>query len=586
MSGFCGRLGADGLRVLVPAGCDGRAGAQAGCAVLFSGYLANAQTLREELGLGGGADEAAVAAHAYRRWGEDVQQRLLGEYALVLFDPHARSALLTHDAVGLAPLFYEERAGELLFATDLLDLIGLLADDRLDAEYFADYLATGYITGARTPFAAVKRLVPGTTLRWSPAGSALRRTWDLADAGPPSRLSQRENEARLRELLTAAVRSSLGAHGQTWIALSGGLDSSTVACLAARERSTGIGAFSLVVPEYPDANEEPFMREVIAHTGMAWHALDTGTVLPFSALPDAFMAEPTAAVATAAMRKRRDALFARHGVTTLLNGNGGDMILGALPGPVPAHLADPLFRGDLAGTVRGVRAWSRGSDQQRSAAYWATRAVLAPALDHLRGRHIASNVQLALPPWLDASYAARMRIAERERRRIATRCATPGAQQVWDTVWVGALSAAARASTDYVVRSPLYSRPLIEFMQTVPWEQRLRPLCDRYLQRRALKGILPERVRRRAWKAMGTYPFVEGLRRSRDWMSLLCDDPRIVALGFTSRAAWREGVQQAALGQTYGDRYFLTAVAIEVWLQGLEEFRRARRPRALAMEAA
>lgn len=597
MKRFCGRLGADGLRVLVPAEGGENAGLQAGCVVLFSGFVANAGALREELGLadtlceelGLAGGEAALAAHAYRRWGEGVQRRLLGEYALVLYDPRERAALLTHDALGLVPLFYEERPGELLFATHLLDLIPLLANDALDPEYFADYLASGYISGARTPFASVKRLLPGMTLRWSPGGTVLRRTWDLADAGTAPRLTAREYDARRRayeerllELLSEGVRSAIGARGATWVSLSGGLDSSTIACLAARERGAAIGAFSLVVPDRPEANEEEWMREVIAHCGIPWHPLDIGTALPFSELPDGFLGEPSAAVVGAAVRRKRNALLARHGVTTVLTGDGGDVILGTFPGPVPAHLADPLFAGDLVGTMRGVREWSRAADDRRSPSYWIARGVLMPALAHLRGQQVKSDVPLPPPPWLDEGYARRMGLAERDRRRIATRCGTPGAQQTWDTVWIGALSMAARAATleEHDVRTPLLYRPLVEFMQTVPWELKLRPRCDRYLQRRALKGILPERVRRRAGKAIGTWPFVEGLRRSRAWAELLCADPRIVELGITSRAAWRDAVSQAAVGQTFGDRYFLTAVAIEVWLQGLEEWRRTNRAAA------
>jgi asparagine synthase (glutamine-hydrolysing) len=374
------------------------------------------------------------------------------------------------------------------------------------------------------------------------------------------------------------VRTALGKQGATWISLSGGLDSSTVACLAAREPAARIGAYSLTVPDFPEANEEEWMREVVGHCGIPWHPIDIGTALPFSELPDGFLGEPSPTVVHAAVRKRTNELLARHGVTTVLTGDGGDAILGTFPGPVPTHLADPLFSGDLAAAVRGVRAWSAQTGNTRSLSFWLSRAIVMPAYNHLRGKQIKSDVPIPLPPWVDAEYARRMRLTERNWGRVATRCATPGAQQVWDVVWMGSLSLAASAATleDHEVRTPLLYRPLVEFMLAVPWEQKLRPRCDRYLQRRALKGVLPERVRRRSGKAIGTWPFVEGLRRSRAWTDLLCDDPRIVALGLTSRDAWRDAVRQAAVGQTFGDRYFLTAVAFEVWLQGLADRRRAQ----------
>jgi len=583
---FCGRIGSSGLRVFVPHEADEGAGVHAGCTVLFRGFLANEAALLAELGSSADreAGEPAIAAHAYRRWGDGVQQRLLGEYALVLFDAREGTALLTHDALGLAPLFYRERPGELSFATHLLDLAALSSGDDLDPDYFADYLATGYITTARTPFASIRRLLPGMTLRWSPSGTTLRRTWDLAAVGTLPRLAAAEYEARLLELLTEGVRSSMDRHGPTWTSLSGGLDSSTVACLAAREPAARTGAFSLVIPDYPEANEEAWMREVIREYGIPWHPIDIGSALPFSQPPDGFTGEPSASIFHAAVRKKTNELLAQHGVATVLTGDGGDAILGTFSGSVPTHLADPLFSGDVVSAIRGVRDWRRKEGHTRSLSFWISRALLMPVSSHLRGKQIKSEPPLPPPPWLDEEYARRVRLSDRNWRRVATRCATPGAQEIWDTIWMGSLSMAAGAATHetYAVRTPLLYRPLVEFMQAIPRELILRPRCDRYLQRRALKGILPERIRRRAGKAVGTWPFVEGLRRSPAWMDLLCENPRIVSLGITSREAWRAAVHQAAVGQTYGDRYFLTAAAFEIWLQGFEAWRRANRAAAVA----
>ncbi|HWT07028.1 MAG TPA: asparagine synthase-related protein [Xanthomonadales bacterium] len=123
----------------------------------------------------------------------------------------------------------------------------------------------------------------------------------------------------------------------------------------------------------------------------------------------------------------------------------------------------------------------------------------------------------------------------------------------------------------YEQRHPLLYRPLVEFMAGVPWEQKLRPRCDRYLQRRALEGVLPELIRRRATKGNGNPAIVEGLRRSRDWIAYLCDDPQLAQRGIVDRERWRTVVRQASVGQTHDDKNFLAAVAVEVWLKQLRE---------------
>ena len=125
----------------------------------------------------------------------------------------------------------------------------------------------------------------------------------------------------------------------------------------------------------------------------------------------------------------------------------------------------------------------------------------------------------------------------------------------------------------YETRNPLLYRPLVEFMYAIPWEQKLSPQVDRCLQRRALKGVLPEVVRRRGHKAVGTWSFIEGIRRSGVWREYLCDQVKMAELGMVDAERWRQGVRQASIGQTHGDRFFLTGVAIEAWLKGLAGWR-------------
>src|SRR3712207_4628922 len=137
---------------------------------------------------------------------------------------------------------------------------------------------------------------------------------------------------------------------------------------------------------------------------------------------------------------------------------------------------------------------------------------------------------------------------------------------------------AAQRPAPYELRRPLLHAPLVEFMFGVPWEQRLRPDCDRYLQRRALRRILPESVRLRGNKGAYSQVVFDGLRRSREWTDLLTESPRLAERGIVDLGRWREAVTQARFGRTYTDRHFLTAVSLEAWLQQLEARRAARIP--------
>jgi asparagine synthase (glutamine-hydrolysing) len=548
----------------------------AGCRVLVRGYLADRADLRARLGVAAHGGDAELLAHAFRRWGPELQAHVCGEFAAAIWDVRAKTALLTHDALGLCTLFYAERPGGVAFAGELEDLIDADSAGELDEEYLADFLVHGVATGARTPYRAIRRLLPGRSLWWS--GGTLRElhTWNLAGIAPVACRDDAEYDERFRALLRAGVSSALE-DGPAWISLSGGLDSSSIAAMAAPSGGSTVGAYSVVSPRWPEADERPWMRAVVERYDLPWYTQDVELALPFSVLPTGFYGEPTPAIIDESHIGVTNELMRSHGVSALLTGDGGDTVLGAAPGTIPVHLADALFDGDPLSALRAVAGWKKRAHEQRSSTYWLLRALAAPSLAHVRGVRVRGSERLRLPPWLASEYAERTGLERRLLRRVAPRCRQPGRQATSDGLWFCGLatSAASRRRRTYDFRAPLLYRPLVEFMVAIPWEQKLRPRCDRFLQRRALAGILPELVRRRAGKAVGTAAFVEGLRRSRDWFGYLTDESALAERGMVVADRWRTAVRQAAVGHTGGDRSFLAAVALEAWFERLAVHREA-----------
>jgi asparagine synthetase B (glutamine-hydrolysing) len=262
-----------------------------------------------------------------------------------------------------------------------------------------------------------------------------------------------------------------------------------------------------------------------------------------------------------------------NNVGVMLTGHGGDTVLFASPGLIPTHLADSLFDGNLFVAFREVGRWKRGCSERGSYSYWMLRCFLEPAINHLRGRQIRGADRLVVPSWITRQYATAMDLVQRGARGLAYRCRAPGHQALWDDIWVTALAMATvpQQSLAYEFRHPLLYRPLVEFMCGIPWDQKLSPRSDRFLQRRALKGVLPEPVRLRTTKVVGSAALVEGLRRSRDWLAYLCDSPLMAERGIADAVEWKQAVQRASVGQTHGDKAFLAGVAVESWLKQLKE---------------
>ncbi|MGD0201954.1 MAG: asparagine synthase C-terminal domain-containing protein, partial [Bryobacteraceae bacterium] len=440
----------------------------------------------------------------------------------------------------------------------------------LDDEYVATYLARGYLTTARTPFVSIQRLLPGMSLTWSKDAYRCFRAWDLAKVAPVRLRNDSEYEEQFRSLLEAALRATVNPAGTNWVSLSGGLDSSSVLSVAGKLGLSNIGAYSFISPGSPQGDEQHWARAVIDRYPVPWYTVDAAEALPFAELPDSFefQGEPTSAVLYVKTHRLLDALFMQHNVKTVLTGHGGDAVLGASPGTIPAYLVDHLFAGHPLKALLATRDWSANHYNKRSVSFLLRHAVLGPAVAHLHGYQFEPDHGLPLPPWMEEQYAEKWQIFRLSRRQVATRDRYPGRQAIWDSVWAHALSAgSARSHVGYDIRKPLLYRPFFEFMYAVPGEQRVQPRCDRHLQRRALKGILPELVRRRGTKLFGTWAFVEGLAQSPGWLDYLCENPRMPQLGITTGPKWRDAIKQASVGNTFGDRFFIAGVTLEVWLK-------------------
>jgi asparagine synthase (glutamine-hydrolysing) len=551
-----------------------------GCVLFFSGFLSDTQDLKRQLGLPSDLDDFTLLVQAYQRWGELLHVHVLGEYSLCLYEPRTRTLLITQDALGLGGVFYRIQAGGVQFANHLIDLLDIAGDRSIDRGYVAQFLACGGAASERTPFSSITRLLPGQSLLRSAAGIRVRRTWTLASV-PEMRLrNDGEYQECFRELLCSAVRASVNPDGVTWIALSGGLDSSSIASVAGKLCLDRVGSYTFVSPSSPRNDEQSWARSVIDAYPMPWHRIDAAQAFPFAELPSAgsFQGEPTSAVIQTRGNRLLNELMESHNVRTVLTGHGGDAVLGSSPGQTPSHLVDLLFSGRPLEAWRALSDWSRDHYEPRSRAFLLWRAVLDPAVSHLRGRRFGHSNTLPIPPWISPEYSRVWMLRTLSNRRAAPADWYPGRQEISDSVWSLAVAGnAAPLIGTHDVRRPLLYRPFFEFMYAVPGAQRFQPKYDRALQRRALKGILPELVRRRGTKVFGTWAIVEGLARSPAWIDYLCDDPQLPSLGVTTAALWRDAMVQASVGNTFGDRFFIAGVAMEVWLKQLSEYRPARR---------
>jgi asparagine synthase (glutamine-hydrolysing) len=555
-------------------GAQGGASAH-GCVAVSRGYIANADAIDAEARGRGcapprGDDERF--ALAYRWWGLGLQAKVLGEYAVAVFDERARTLLVTRDAIGIVPVFVAETRGTLVAGSHLDDVLRAAGGAEIDEEYVADLFAVARPVGGRTPYRGIRRLRPGLSLEWKDGRAREHRTWSLADTPPLRLANDAEYEERMRELLGDAVRAALRADGPVWCELSGGLDSSTVASVAAATCGRTLPALSVVYERSRSADERRWMRPVIERYGLPWHPVDGDAPPPFTELPPAF-AEPNDTMTAWAMHRRCLELIERNGVAVVLTGHGGDLIFGG-DAQNAHHLADPLARFDVPAVVRGVADWQRRNPLKRSALHWAGANVAAPWIRLLSGRTVLDDgtPDYGVARWIDRRYARTMHLTRRQQRRYAPHANTPYRQYfVEGLAMTGESAGMARdvGNESFAYRSPLLYRPLVEFFFAIPPEQRVQPDRGRILQRRALAGILPEAVRNRGGKRGGQESYFEGLRTSTTWLPMLREPSVLAQRDYVDAARWREAVERARFGRATTMHQFITTATLECWFRQL-----------------
>ncbi|MGI5200743.1 asparagine synthase (glutamine-hydrolyzing) [Spirillospora sp. CA-108201] len=257
--------------------------------ITFSGEIYNFHELRAELRSAGWSfgtrSDTEVLLTAYLQWGADLVTRLNGMYAFAIWDERAQRLLLVRDRLGIKPLYYAELGDGLIFGSEPK---ALLAHPEMRAEVDLEGLAElTAVPRARTPGHAVYRgmreLKPGCLVVADASGCRERRYWQV-EARPHAE-DFRTTTAEIRSLLTDVVGRQIVADVPVGTLLSGGIDSSAITALAAREFAGELASYSVSVPAparpgsdlWRPSPDEPYARLVAERLGLKHSVVQVGT---------------------------------------------------------------------------------------------------------------------------------------------------------------------------------------------------------------------------------------------------------------------------------------------------------------------
>jgi asparagine synthase (glutamine-hydrolysing) len=451
--------------------------------------------------------DSEMLLHMYEEKGPEFVEDLRGMFAFALWDGPQRTLLVVRDRLGIKPLYWRAQGGTFAFASEMKALLSDPACPRqVDPAALAAYLRLQYVPSPDSILAGVHKLEPGHLLIVTPEGVTVRRYW-APPSGETLALSVDEATAELRRLLEESVRLRFMSDVPFGAFLSGGIDSSIVCALMARQMDRPVKTFTIGFEGAPE-DEREHARTVATHIGAEHHEF---TVTPdaLAILPslvwhmDEPLADPSVLPTWAVSE------MARTHVTVALSGDGGDE---TFAGYETYRQAQAYSR--LDGLPGGLKALARVAADSGLASRKLSRRLERVAQDalerHLGLMTIATSDAVAdvLAPAVRDALADADPLA-RVRTHMARLDATdPRALLELDlTTYMtdDVLAKVDRMSMAHAleVRVPLLDHKVVEFASRLPFEFKLRGGVSKWLLKRAAKDLLPPAILDRGKQGFG-----------------------------------------------------------------------------------
>lgn len=549
--------------------------------VILNGEIFNHIELRQALEQTGHhfytRSDTEVIVHLYEQYGERFVDHLNGQFAVALWDVRQGRLILARDRTGIRPLFYHWAGQRLAFASEVKALFALPEVPRqLNLQSLGEVFTYWAPLPAHTVFEGVQALPPGHLMvidERGPQGVRLERYWDWSF--PTARIDTHRSADdladELRALLIDAVRLQLRADVPVGAYLSGGLDSSIIASLIKHFTDTPLRTFSLTF-EDDEFDESAYQQEMVDYLGTEHTALHCKRSDIAAAFPRAVFHAESPMVRTAPAPLMLLAGRVREaGYKVVLTGEGADEVFGgydlfkearvrrfmarAPTSKMRAHLLDRLYpylrHSPAANRVMAQRFFSEGSEHLGQPHFahgprWSTtqriwRFFTPQVRDSLAGvDHLAAMAE-HLPPEI-GQWAALNQDQYIEAH----------------TLMSGYLlsSQGDRVAMAHSIegRVPFLDHRLIEFANQLPPRYKLMGLTEKYLLKRAMKGLLPDGIRTRTkqpYRAPDCASFFEA-GQPVDYVAELMSSARLADAGYFDPPAVGKLFDKCRAGRAIG----------------------------------
>lgn len=550
---------------------------ESGAVITWDGRLDNRSELVDKLGdlVNADSTDVQIVSRAYEYWREACFSMLIGDWALSIWNPHTRSLILAKDPIGTLHLYYSIERDQVTWSS-IVDPLVLFAGHSfaLNEEYIAGWLSL-FPAPHLTPYVGIHSVPPSSFVLIQKGKHSISKHWDFDPAKKTRYRTDAEYEEHFRSVFTEAVRRRLRSDSPVLAELSGGMDSSSIVCMADTIIARGaaetprLDTVSYYDDSEPNWNECPYFTKVEEMRGRIGTHIDISKREPLEFALDRFAPTPASSSGRLSETSLQFlACMTSQGNRAVLSGVGGDEVTGGVPTPTP-ELQDLLARGQVKAFTHQLKVWSL--EKRKPWFYLFFEAV--------RGFFPAAIVGLPKgfrpAAWLTPNFVKRNRSAlHGYRTRLKLFGPLPAFQEN-----VSALHALQRQLESYSLSStplhekryPYLDRNLLEFIYSVPREQLVRPGQRRSLMRRALAHIVPDELLNRRRKAYAARSPIAAIVAEWARYAAVSQGMISASLGILDATALAEAMQFVSRSKEVPGVALMRTLSIELWLRYIRD---------------
>ena len=516
---------------------------------------------------------------SYEKWGENCPEHLIGDFAFAIWDENEENLFCARDHMGIKTFYYHLSHNKFIFSTDIKALFGVTGVlKKINELQVANFLELVVDDDRESTFyKKISRLPAATTLKINKNKFYLRKYWKLNINHHISFDSDEEYKKVFLDIFTEAVRCRLRSAFPVGSMLSGGLDSSSVACTAekilSKEGKNKLKTFSAVFDSVPKSNERQFIEKVLDYRDFDYFFVNADEISTLNEIDDyLFYANNPFIVPNTFMNYNIYREANKNDVRILLDGLEGDEIVSHGYGFLPE-----LFK-----TMR-----------------WKKLIIEINALNNIKSYpykliflEIGFNI---LPSVFKRKLLSILEYRQKSRSkykiikkdfgdevnltRIIKRVKEKKAKinNAHDQHYVDMTSSLIQLEMELVdwmsvpfsieMRHPFFDKRLVEYCLAIPTEQKISKGWDRYIMRRAMSGILPEDVQWRRNKGDLSFNFDISFMNEKEQLENLIIKNNHLIKRYIDIEKIEKIYTECKSGNTQNIIYLWNALLVNLWLQ-------------------